>query len=240
VQDPGDVIPYLTSGQADVAVTYMPSLVMHDADVRVMGYLVKEPLVALIAREGLDLSSPCVIGCATDGIQTPLLRALLDRNASPDAQMMSVSFDLVSAFLSGQVDAIFGGYWNIETEHIRSQGQDSYYLTLPELGVPHHFELVLIGKTTSREVIGRFKEALQESIEWCREHPQKAFELYVSLNPDKTAASVAWEQRAWERTLPTLAHNQLDEQDVWHDYASWLYENRLLPTSVSLNHLFLD
>lgn len=233
LQDPGDTLPYLTSRQADIAVMYMPSLVLGQAasaGLRVMGYLVKEPLVALIKRKGLAFSQPCVVGCATDGIQTPLLRALLDQHALAGSRMISVSFDLVAALLSGQVDAIFGGYWNIETEHIRALGMEVDYVTLPELGVPHHFELLLMGlnNRANPEMIDRFRSALQESIDWCRAYPDAAFACYTRCNPDKTAASLAWEQLAWQRTVPTLAKNQNDEPEVWQRYAEWLKQRGLL------------
>ncbi len=76
VHDPGDVVPYVSSGQADVAVTYMTSLILgakqRGANFKVIGYLIKEPLNSIIFNASEEIKQPSglseqVIGCVTDG-----------------------------------------------------------------------------------------------------------------------------------------------------------------------------
>ncbi|MDP1836578.1 MAG: ABC transporter substrate-binding protein [Chlamydiales bacterium] len=228
--DPGDAIPYLTSGQADIAVTYMPSFVLgaqaQGADLEVVGYLVKEPLNAIITRPNVDLHN-CKIGCATDGLQTPLLHALLSNNGFDTSSLVNINFDLVSMLAAEQVDAIFGAYWNIETENLRQLGIESRYVSVEELGMPRHFELILVSAKNKIDS-DRFKAALQESIDWCRLHPDEAFALYAAANPNKTRETLDWEGRAWGKTIRVLANDQSDEPDVWSNYRSWLLQNKLL------------
>ncbi len=239
VHDPGDVIPYLTAGQAQVAVTYMTSLLLgakqHGADVKVVGYLVKEPLNSLIycgSPQAPHSFNGKVIGCATDGIQTEMLRRILGHNDIIPQAMPNIHFDLVSMLVTGQVDAIFGAYWNIETEHLRLQGLNPQYFDLRQLGVPSHFELVLVanrGTTWAQpDFVQRFRSALDEAIAFCRKDPQRAFDIYTKANPDKTSRTLDWERRAWDRTLSTLAQQQDDEPEVWQGYYEWLEAQGLL------------
>lgn len=232
VQEPGDVIPYLTSGVADLAVTYMPSLILgaerRGANLNVAGYLIKEPLVALISRKEVDLAT-CTIGCATDGVQTQMLEGLLQRNGILSKRILNISFDLVSALVTGQVDAIFGAYWNIEGEHLRQWNVEVEWLTMKELGTPHHFELVIVAqRELPASFISRFRNALQEAIQFSTDHPDQAFALYAAANPDKTAKTLEWEHRSWNATIPLLATNQDDELEVWDHYREWLVSEGLL------------
>jgi NitT/TauT family transport system substrate-binding protein len=245
VQEPGDVIPYLTSRQADIAVTYMPSLVLgaHSlgANLRVVGYLVKEPLNAIISTKSHDLDG-CVMGCVTDGIQTQMLGALLRWNGIYPEKLVTVSFDLVSMLVTNQLDAVFGAYWNIEGEHIRQWGIEPSYYTMEQLGVPRHFELVLVAPkgSVSDSFIAHFKQALDESIHRSQADPTGAFDTYIKANPDKTVTTLAWERRAWEATLPVLAQHQGDEADVWEGYAGWLKGEGLIAEDVHVDGLLSE
>ena len=229
IQEPGDAVAYVTSRQVDIAMTYMPSLVMgaqsRGADLRVVGYLIKEPLNALIARDGIAWED-CVLGCVTDGIQTVLLETLLRENKIRPKKTIHVSFDAVTALLTGQVDALFGAYWNIEAAQLRHWGIETEIITLEQLGVPHHFELVAVadrGSPWAEDLaVSQWRDALQESIDWSREHSEEAFALYASANPDKHATTLTWEREAWRNTVSVLAQNQDDEPEVWEAYAQWL------------------
>ncbi len=251
VHDPGDIVPYISSGQAEVAVTYMTSLLLgakqHGADFKVIGYLIKEPLNSIIYNDSEEIKAPSnlsgkVIGCVTDGIQTQLLRRILILNHVKPANLPTVNFDLVGLLVNNQLDAIFGAYWNIEAEQLHVKGFDVGYFRMKDLGVPHHFELVLVASKDSPlatlEATNRFKAALDEAMKYCRANPEKAFAKYIAANPDKTQATLEWERPSWGETVKLIAPNQSDDLPVWEHYYDWLRNQGLIGYPFDLNELF--
>lgn len=83
----------------------------------------------------------------------------------------------------------------------------------------------------------RFRQAVNEAIALCREDPQRAFEVYVAANPDKTATTQAWERQAWTKTLSALARQQEDEESVWRTYYQWLLEMGLVDEPFDVQEL---
>ncbi len=238
VQDPGDPIPYVTSGKVDLALTYMPSLILganaQGAQLRTVGYLIKEPLNALIfptdtSVKGLQGLAGRTIGYSTDDLQTRTLKHLVQHNHIDDARLVNISFDLVSMLGTRQVDAIFGAYWNIEIEHLRQLGIETDYVTVTDMGMPHYFELIVVTGDDSVFSVEGFKAALDESIRHCRRYPHRALRSYFKANPDKNVDTQEWEARAWQKTLPTLANTQDDEPLVWDTFQQWLEQHQLLP-----------
>ena len=188
VHDQGSTLPYLTSGQAELALSYMPHTmrsIAKGAEVLPIAPLIREPLNALIFRkeDGIktiaDLNSR-VIGYSVDGSQTKFLDAILQVNRIKPQEKRNVSFDLVSTLGTKGVDAIYGGYWNIEAEHLGSYGIETDYFKLEEFGVPNYYELLFIvkknGSQTDPAFLKAFREALAETIAYCQQEPEKAFE----------------------------------------------------------------
>lgn len=240
IWDPGDTIPYLVSGQSDLSVSYMPytiRAIAHGAEIEPIGILIKEPLNALIFRKGLGVKEPIdldgkILGYCIDGNSTRFLDTVLRLNSINPRAKRNVSFDLVSTLGSAKVDVIYGGYWNIECEHLRSLGVDTGYFKLKEFGVPNYYELIIIAKCnsaqTSPEFVSAFQNALQESIKFSIEHPEEAFSMYVRANPDKRKKTGSWERIAWQNTLPALADVQHVNQMVWNDFSRWLRKHDLM------------
>ena len=61
IQDPADVYPFLSSGQADVAISYMTFLIQaqaHGASAQAIAYLIKQPLNSFIFLKSQNIRSP--------------------------------------------------------------------------------------------------------------------------------------------------------------------------------------
>lgn len=240
LQDPADSMPYLCSGQADLVLYYTPDAVRSNArgcGVVPVGILIKQPLNALIFRRGEGIEKPedlngKVIGYCVDGTSTATLDHLLSSNDIRPSAKRNVNFDLVSTLGTNQVDAIYGAYWNIECEHLRALGIETDHFDMGDLGFPHYYELIVLAKekslAASPAFIEAFKRALQQSIDYCTEHPDEAFSIYATANPDKAGKTLEWEARAWQRTIPTLAESQTFDPDLWNGFAVWLYDHDLL------------
>ncbi len=234
ISDPGDSLAFITSSNADLALYYMYEAYVamsKGAQVEPVGYLIKQPLNALIYRKGEGIETPQDLngkkmGYAIGSFGMKILRALLDDNDIKLGEAVNVSFDLVSTMGTKRVDAIYGAYFNIECEHLRSLGIDTSYFTLQELGIPTYFELLVFANKNSPYVnpdfVKRFKSAMQASIDYSVQHPDEAYALYLQANPDKGTQAVAWERGAWLKTVPLLATNQDPEEQVWEAFGQWV------------------
>jgi len=225
LQDPSDSIPLVTSGQADLALFYMPDTIraiQRGADVEVVGVLFKKPLNGFIFREGEGIKNPKdlngkSLGYCLDGSGTTVLDYILEKNQITPNDKKNVSFDLVGTLGTKQVDVIYGAYWNIECEHLRALGVNTQYFDLIQMGYPNYYELVVLAKEkspqTHLEAVSSFKKALQKSIDYSAAHPEEAFEIYLKANPDKSLNTANWERQAWYKTYPHLASDQeMDEK----------------------------
>jgi NitT/TauT family transport system substrate-binding protein len=204
------------------------------AQVEPIAILVRKNLNCIMFQKDLGVEKPSdlsnkVIGYCVDGFETRYLNAILELNDIVPKKMRNVSFDLVSTLGTKKVDAVFGVYWNIEGEQLRSLNIDTDYFEISRLGVPSHYELIIIArKNPSPEFVTAFKKALQESIDLSREHPEEAFDCYLRANPDKREKTCAWERNAWMKTLPAFADNQEIDPKVLSDFDIWLREHHLL------------
>lgn len=242
VADPSDSIPYLTSGQVDLCLTYMSHTIKaldQGAAVIPVGILIQQPLNAVIFRTDEGINQPAdltgkVIGYCVDGYHMAFLQAMFrDQNISPK-EWRNVSFDLVSTLGTHQVDALYGAYWNIEGENLRAWGVETSYFPLSDFDVPGYYELIFLARKESHqakeEFISSFQQALQKSIDYALASPDSAFEDYLKFNPDKSQKTRQWEKNAWLKTLSALASNQQIDRDLWNGFVDWLVEQKMLKT----------
>lgn len=240
VLDPSDSIPYLTSKQVDLSLTYMPHTIQalsKGAKVEPIGVLIQEPLNALIFRKNEGIHKPTdinglTIGYSVDGFDTGFLHAMFQNENIVPKALQNVSFDLVSTLGTKQVDVLYGAYWNIEIENLRSWGVETDYFPLSDFGVPDYYELIFLALKdslqTGGEFVSHFRKALQESIDYSAAHPEEAFADYIKANPDKGMRTREWEWNAWKKTLPVLATEQVIDQTKWDAFVEWLVSKHLL------------
>jgi len=240
LRDPGEAVPLLTSGMTELAISYTPHslrAMSRGAEIEIIGTIIKEPLNGLIFRKGEGIHGPKdlngkVIGYCVDGSNTRFLDTVLANNGIRPELKRNVSFDLVSTLASERVDVIYGAYWNIQTEQIRSFGVDTEYFKLTDLGVPNYCELIVLARPNSKEsspeFTDRFQSALQESIDFCKAHENEAFEIYFAANPDKGDRTRYWEREAWNKTCPALANNQDIDLNELTTFSDWLEEHNLM------------
>lgn len=232
--DQSDSIPYLVSQQADIALSYMPHTILamrNRAPVKPIGKLMESPLNGIIFPKSdkihfiADLNGK-VIGYSPDGFGTRFLQSMLhDKNIVP-SEYLNVAFDLVTTLKTGQVDALFGAYWNIESENLRALGLETDYFSITEFGVPSYYELIFLSRSEAGS-FEAFQKAMQKSIDFALSNPDEAFQIYLSANPDKSRMTREWEYYAWKNTIPYLAKDQMIDANVWNAFVEWLKSHDL-------------
>lgn len=222
--DNGSSMGHLSFGRADLVVTYMPSFAkaeMHGAKAFLVAKLIDEPLDGILFYQDGTIHSPKdlskrVFGYAYNNSFSNLIYLLKENEIAPK-KMVQCSFDLVGMLLTHQVDAVYGAYFTIEGEQLKEKGFPLGIFTLEQLGFPHYHELVIAGNEENEP----FAAALQEAIDFCKEHPEEAFEIYERLFPEKSKETLMWEKRSWARTVPLLPKDQVIDTALIPTLKEW-------------------
>jgi putative hydroxymethylpyrimidine transport system substrate-binding protein len=257
--DPSAPIKQADTGQADLAITYEPELMLardKGIDVVAVAALVNRPLTSLIwlKKSGVkgvgDLKGKTI---ATAGIpyQDAFLKAILSRaHLTPEeVKTVNVGFGLLPALASGSAQAILGGYSNVEGVDLRERGKDPVVTPVDKLGVPTYDELVLVaygGKVeTDPEEIRLFLAALERGTNAAVENPGAATKAITEANPDLEPKVTAAEVKA---TLPLLGARTKGkpfgymDPKAWETFGGWMRDNgllRVLPQAGQLTNSYL-
>ncbi|MEI2627306.1 ABC transporter substrate-binding protein [Erwinia aphidicola] len=223
--------------QADLAITYQPQLHFFADEglplVRV-GTLIDSPLNTVMTLDK-SITSPAglkgkKIGYSVSGIEQATLSTMLKHeNVNPqDIKLINVNFQLTSALLAGQVDAVIGGYRNIEAQELRLQGKNPVVFNVEDYGVPAYDELVIVANrdAVNAPKVKKFLAALQKGTDYLLAHPEESWQAFAKAHPE---LNTELNHVAWQKTLPLFAKNpaQLDGQR-YQAYEQFLFDNQLI------------
>jgi putative hydroxymethylpyrimidine transport system substrate-binding protein len=256
--DPSAPIKEVAAGRADLAISYEPEVLLAQdkgLHVEAVAAIVDQPLTSLISLPKGGISSAAdlsgkTVGTAGIPYQSDYLQTI-EQSAgisSSSVNEVNVGLNLLPAVIGGKVDAILGGFRNIEGVDLQQRGLDPRIVPVDQLGVPTYDELVLVARKSNvdehPEAIRSFIAALAKGTDYAIGHPQEAANSVISagkgLDPMQTRAEVG-------ATLPLLAGAQdhpygyLDPTQ-WQAYASWMAQHDLIssapnPSDVLTNEL---
>lgn len=236
--DPSAPIKLVASGQADLAISYEPEVLLardQGLPVVAVASIVSEPLTSLISLPDAGIDNPADLRdktIATAGIpyQDAFIgRILRDaRISEEEVEQVSVGLGLEQAVLSGKADAMLGGFQNIEGVSLRERGENPRVVPVDELGIPTYDELVLVANSddvdADSEPIRLFIAALERGTQNAIDDPQAAtravLEAGDGLDPKLTRAEIG-------ATLPLLVPRGkkpfgfMDETE-WDEFAGFL------------------
>lgn len=244
--DPAAPIKLVASGQADLAVSYEPEVLLardQGLPVIAVAAIVPEPLTSLISLPDAEIEEPSDLRdktIATAGIPYQdafMSRILRDaRVEENEVEQVSVGLGLEQAVLSGEADAMLGGFQNIEGVSLEERGENPRVVPVDDLGIPTYDELVLVANSEQvsddPEAIRLFIAALERGTEDAVDDPEAATEAVLEagdgLDPKLTAAEI-------EATLPLLLprskepFGSMDEAE-WDEFAGFLAEEGFIKT----------
>ena len=239
----------VAAGQADLAITYQPQVHFFADEglplVRV-GTLINSPLNTVIALDK-SIKTPAdlkgkKVGYSVSGIEQATL-ATMAQHAHIDPQsikLINVNFQLTSALLAGQVDAVIGGYRNIEALELKLQGKDPQVMNVEDFGVPAYDELVIVANRDEIHAakIKKFLVALQEGVTYLRAHPQETWQAFAAAHPE---LNTVLNQQAWQQTAPLFAGNPAAlDKARYEAYEQFLYNNKLVKKITPLTHYAVE
>ena len=212
--DPSAPPRLVAAKQADVAVTYQPELhlsVKEGLPLVRFATLVETPLNTVMALDGGPVKSLAdlkgrKIGFSVSGFEDAILSAMLDKAGLKlaDVTLINVNFALTSALVSGQVDAVVGGYRNFEATELELAGKKAITFFPEENGVPAYDELIFAAHkdAIADPRLPRFVHALEAATLWLSNHPAEAWEI---LKKADAKLDDELNRRAFLDTLPRFA-----------------------------------
>jgi putative hydroxymethylpyrimidine transport system substrate-binding protein len=212
--DPSAPPRLVAAGKADVAITYQPDLMLQIKEglplVR-FGTLIETPLNCLIVLKNGPVKSLAdlkgkKIGYSVAGLQDAYLGAILKSAGltAADVTLVNVNFNLVTALMSGQVDAAIDGYRNFELVQLALEGKPAVAFYPEEHGVPAYDELIYVTSTKLRDDprLGRFLAAVEEATIFLTNHPEEALAMLLKSHTD---LDDELNRQAFAATLPRFA-----------------------------------
>jgi putative hydroxymethylpyrimidine transport system substrate-binding protein len=248
--DPSSPPRLVAAGQADVAVDYQPSLMLQVKEglplVR-FGTLIANPLNCLIVlKDGpvktlADLKGK-KIGYSVASFQDAYLGAILKSVGltAADVTLVDVNFNLVTALLSGQVDAAIDGYRNFELIQLSLEGKPGIAWYPEEHGVPAYDELIYVASQKLKDDprLPRFLAAIEEATAFLESHPDEGQAMFMKAHPD---LNDELNRRAFAATLPFFARKPAALDAARYDgFATFLKEKKLLDTVPPVNSYAIE
>jgi putative hydroxymethylpyrimidine transport system substrate-binding protein len=166
--------------------------------------------------------------------QEALLELVLRRAglALEDVKVKPVGYDLVSALLSGQADAIFGGTWNIEGAALEARGVDPVVKRVEDLGVPAYDELVVITRSDliaeDPELIRDVMATVAHGVAAVRRDPSATVKLIEESFESSPELSRKETEAAMKATLPLFSTSARLNPNQAGNLAKWMHEEGLI------------
>lgn len=236
----------VAAGQADLAVDYQPQLHMQvDAGLPLLrvGTLVSTPLNSLVvlADSGIEKLADLKgkkIGYSVSGFEDALLGEML-KNAGlskQDVQLINVNWSLSPSLFSGQTDAVIGAFRNFELNQMQLEKRAGRAFYPEEHGVPLYDELILVAnkERANSPKIRQFLTALEQASVYLINHPQEAWQAFVSYKPQELDNQL--NRLAWQDTLPRLAFSPRALDNArYQKMAAFMHEQGLIKQVQPLN-----
>lgn len=253
-----DPINLAASGKVTLGFYYQPDVIMaranEDIPVKSVGAIVRSPLNYLVFKEEQHIETPAdLIGKKVGYPGIPINEALLttvmkEVGEDPkDVELMDVGFELGSAIITGNVDAVFGAFVNHEVPVLEHEGYDIDYINPVDFGVPNYYELVVVtGDKTwekQQEEIEAFWRAAQKGFDFMEENPDEALTILLD-NQDKANFPLeeAIEKKSMEVLLPKMKSEdglRHQEESSWQKTAEWLKNMELIDEIPEMEDLYI-
>lgn len=213
--DPSLPPKLVAAGKADMAITYQPQLhqqVDQGLPLVRIGTLVATPLNSVVVLADGPIHSMAdlkgkKVGYSVSGFEDALLRRMLAGQGLTldDIELVNVNWSLSPSLISGQVDAVIGAFRNFELNQMAIEGHPGRAFYVEEEGVPAYDELILVvnAKDQTDDRYRRLLSALEKATQYIINHPDKAWQSFVSYRPEELDTEL--NRRAWADTIPRFA-----------------------------------
>jgi len=251
--DPNAPLKLVAAGKSPFAVSYQQSVTIARASeevlpVKSIGLLVEHPLNTISFLKKTGIKTPAdfkgkKIGYTVAPLDVLLFNAIAANAglAEDDYELINVSTNISASLLSGQIDAVIGPFRNYEINELKLEGAEAGYFALEKHGIPDYYELVIVSNDAflkeHPETAKKLMMAIQEAIQFTKENPDDALQLFFKANPD---ARKDLEELAFRDTLDVFATTQVQSAEKWTAFAKFAYEKGLISKTVEAKDCFIN
>lgn len=240
--DPSLPPKLVAAGKADMAITYQPQLhqqIDQGLPLLRIGTLVATPLNSVVVLADSPIHSVAdlkgkKVGYSVSGFEDALLSKMLAGHglSLDDIELVNVNWSLSPSLISGQVDAVIGAFRNFELNQMDIEGHPGRAFYVEEEGVPAYDELILVVNAQDRgdDRHVRFLQALEKATQYIVNHPDQAWQSFVSYRPDELETEL--NRRAWADTLRRFALRPAAlDQARYQRFGDFMLEQGLIETN---------
>jgi len=177
-------------------------------------------------------------------IELPIMAGMMQcAGADPGTvEFIDVGFDVFPALVAGRVDLawIYLGWDGVQAQ---LKGYDLVTVPLADSCLPDYYTPVIIaGETTldkRADLTKRFLRATRRGYEFAIENPSEAADILLIHSPESDPELVKASQE-WlsPRYQDDAAQWGLQEAVVWEEFATWMFDNDLLPKEIDPDNAF--
>ncbi|WP_237214643.1 ABC transporter substrate-binding protein [Falsiroseomonas oryziterrae] len=236
--DPNDPPRLVAARRGDIGVFYQKNLhlaVDQGLPLVRIGTLVATPLATLtVLRDGPIRSLADFrgrrVGFSVAGFEEVVMGTMLESAGLrlSDVRLVNVNFALSSALMSGQVDAIVGGYRNFELHQLEIEGRPGRAFFPEQHGLPVYDELIYIAhRDRARDpVLRRFIDATEAATHFLVNNPDEAWRMFIA---NRRELDDELNRRAWRDTINRFSFSPgaLD-RNRYERMARFLADRRLI------------
>jgi putative hydroxymethylpyrimidine transport system substrate-binding protein len=252
-----DVAKLVATGTVPLGISYEPDTIIAGASglpITAVGALIPVALNSIIAPSRSGITTAAGLKGKSVGVSglesaDAFLKAISLKAGIPLSSIhkQSVGASLLPAVVSGKVDAILGGYRNVEAVQVKDQGLKPTVIPVTAAGVPQYDELVIIANakrlktdTGYQQTVREFLAGLAKGNALAVSDPATGIASMQSVikgypvNTVKQMVSV---------TAPLLKNplgfGQMS-QSAWQGFANWMLANKLISKHVDATNVMTD
>jgi putative hydroxymethylpyrimidine transport system substrate-binding protein len=254
-----DALKLVSTGAMPLGISYTPNVVTaasQGLDVEAVAALIPTPLNTLLISSKSGITSikglaGKTIGTDGDPTDTAVLNTILKKNGvTPSStKQIAVSEGLVPAMLSGNVQAIIGGYRNVEAIQLKLQGQTPVEFKVEDEGMPTYDELVIVAQKSKlasdpgyAAMVRDFLAGLAKGDAAAQASPSAAI---AALKP--VVGAGGYTNADINAMVPVtvadyknpLGFGEMSTSE-WQVYANWMLANKLITKSVTASDAETD
>jgi len=247
---PADPIKLVGLNKVDIAISYQPEMFygqQSELPIMAVATVVPVPLNSMIVSPDVPVTelsqmsgkSVGVTGIPSDDsfYLTMLKTAGLSQS---EVTKVNVGYNLVPSLLSGKVDAIIGGYQNVEAIQVQQEtGKEPTVFPADQLGVPTYAELVVVANSDRlasdaayADAVTRFVASLVKGTDSAIADPSGATALMKTVT--EYEPKFLDESVPYTLTLLTPAAGTMTgciDSAAWQSYGDWMKSNDLITST---------
>lgn len=216
--------------KADMAVSYQYHFHLFQKQglpLKRIATLIPSPLNCLIVKADGGIKTPqdlkgkkigyhVGLGTSQKFIQTMLNTVGL---TLADVTLIHAKNSLTASFLTGQLDAITGGFRTCEPAKMKAQNIKILSFNYEDYGVPSYEELIILGHKDAKTQTA-FLIALKEAVVYCQHNTEKVLADFIKDHPEQDPKMTA---ETWAATIPLFTTEPEKERpEMYKEFEKYL------------------